>query len=264
VTAAPGRSEVPALQVLWPTQRAGEELHADPAEAALSELYTYPDDGCWVRANMVCTLDGAARGPDGVTASINSPTDHRVFTLLRGLADVVLVGAGTVRAEGYGPPKVRREFAAARAAEGQRPAPWLAVVTRSGELPDDKGLLTPEAGTLVITCAAAGTAVLQRLQAQVGADAVIVAGDDSVDVTAAIDGLNDRGLNRVLCEGGPTLLGQLVAAGELDELCLTWTPHLTGNVGLGLVSGTTPARDLQLGHLLTADSTLVGRWVVPR
>jgi riboflavin biosynthesis pyrimidine reductase len=264
VTAAAVRSEVPALQVLWPTQRAGEEFHADPAEAALGELYAYPDDGCWVRANMVCTLDGAARGPDGLTASINSPADHRVFTLLRGLADVVLVGAATVRAEGYGPAKVRRELAVARAAQGQRPAPWLAVVTRSGDLPNDKGLLTPDAGTIIITCAAAGTAVLQRLQAQVGPDAVIVAGDDSVDVTAAIDTLNDRGLNRVLCEGGPRLLGQLVAAGELDELCLTWTPHLTGNVGLGLVSGTTTARDLRLAHLLTADNSLIGRWAVPR
>ena len=105
-------TDAPVLDVLHPRDFTGPLL-PDDAEAALTHLYRYPGRP-WLRANMISSLDGAATGPDGLTGSINGPADLRVFTTLRALADVVVVGAGTVRAEGYGQPRVPSALRPAR------------------------------------------------------------------------------------------------------------------------------------------------------
>jgi riboflavin biosynthesis pyrimidine reductase len=256
----------PALQLLWPAARAGEVIGVDDAEPVLADLYAYPPDAQeaesrrWVRANMVATLDGAAYGHDRRTGSINSAADFRVFVALRALADVVLVGAGTVRDEGYGLPRVRPALAARRAAAGQAPAPALAMVTRSGRVPEDQGLFDGDDQALVVTCAAAGEPALSRLRDLAGHDGVLVAGDEAVDLSLTLELLADRGLTRVLCEGGPTLLTALADAGLLDELCLTWTPTLVGGGASRILGGPVLDVSMQLDHLLHADGTLVGRW----
>jgi riboflavin biosynthesis pyrimidine reductase len=213
---------------------------------------------------MVATLDGAAAGQDGRTGSINSRGDHLVFHLLRGLADVILVGAGTVRAEHYGLPKPYSALAEHRASLDQGPVPLLAVVTRSGDLPDK---LLPAEGDategrlLVITAESAGGEVLNRLRDRFGPKSVLVAGAERVDVTVAVDALSDMGLDRVLCEGGPSVLGDLVAGGELDELCLTWTPMVTSGFEPRILRGLPAEQRFELGHLLHSEGTLIGRWV---
>jgi len=248
------------LQLLWPAERAGEAVEPDDAEEALAGLYGYPADR-WLRGNMVASLDGAVTGADGRSGSINTPQDFRVFVLLRSLADVVLAGAGTVRAEGYGPPKARPALAARRRAAGQGAAPLLAVVTRRGEVPVDTGLFGGERPTLVVTCEAAGADTLGRLRDVAGADNVVVAGDADVDLAGALDVLAARGLGRVLCEGGPSLLGSVAAAGRLDELCLTWSPTLVGGDAGRILHGPPLAQRMRLAHLLHGDGTLLGRWV---
>ena len=263
-----------ALQVLWPPGRAGEVLRDDPFDSALRDLYAYPsppptappppgDHGIppprWVRANMVATLDGAATGSDGRTGSINSVADRRVFGVLRGLADVVLAGAGTVRSEGYGLPRVRPELVAARASEGQWPSPALAVVTRSGNVPDT--LLDGDTPAFVITVESAGASVLDHLRSRAGTDHVIIAGADDVDLSVALEALQNKGFRRVLCEGGPSLLADLVAAGELDDLCLTSTPVLTGGQAPRILDGPAVDQAFSLRHLLHSDGTLIARWV---
>ena len=251
-------TRAPALAVLWPAERAGEVVPGEDAERgepALRALYAPPGSapgGRWVRANMVSTLDGAAWGPDASTRSIGSPADLRVLRLLRAVADAVLVGAGTVRAEGYGL---------------LRPGTELAVVSRSGRLPSGRGLLPAERddgrSALVVTCAGAGAAALADLRAAVGDERVVVAGDEQVDLPRALDALAERGLRQVLCEGGPALLRDLLGAGLLDELCLTWSPLLAGgDAGRLLADGGPLGRPARLAHLLHAEGTLLGRWLL--
>jgi riboflavin biosynthesis pyrimidine reductase len=255
------------MQVLWPQTGSGGVIEPGEHVRRLAEFYAYPDSGCWVRANMVATLDGAAAGQDGRTGSINavgSKADHIVFHLLRGLADVILVGAGTVRAEHYGPPKPYPALAEQRRFLDQSPTPLLAVVTRSGDVPDTL-LPTEDDATdgrvLVITAESAGGEVLNRLHDRFGAKNVLVAGAERVDLTVAVDALSDMGLDRILAEGGPSVLGELVAGGELDELCLTWSPVVTSGFEPRILRGLPVEERFDLGHLLHSDGTLMGRWL---
>ncbi|WP_298803220.1 dihydrofolate reductase family protein [uncultured Pseudokineococcus sp.] len=242
------------------------------AEDELAALYAHdlpePARDARVRANLVTTLDGAAAGDDGSSRSISGPADLRVLVLLRSLADVVLVGAGTARSEGYGPLRVRASLAARRSALGQAPAPALAVVTRSGRLPDAALARRDDGGAvLAVTCESAGEDVLGRLRAALGDGGVVVAGDDDVDLAAAVAALAERGLRRVLCEGGPALLRDVAAAGLLDELCLTTSPLLVAGDGPRALVGPALTAHLDLASLLLADDgggTLLGRWVVRR
>ena len=149
---------------------------------------------------MVSTLDGSAQDGSGSSRAISGPADQALLGVLRALADVVVVGAGTARAEQYEPVRRRPAFAERRAAAGQAEAPTVAVVTRSGDLDTASALLAPGARTLVVTCAAAP---LARLRGVVGVDRVVVAGDDDVDPARAVTALAERGLRRILLEGGP-------------------------------------------------------------
>jgi riboflavin biosynthesis pyrimidine reductase len=137
----------------------------------------------------------------------------------------------------------------------------LAVVTRSGDVPAGQGLFTGENPSLVVTCRAAGPSALARLRELAGEDGVVVAGDSDVDLAAALDALAERGLLRVLCEGGPSLLGAVASAGLLDELCLTWSPTLVGGDAPRILTGSAVDVPLRLAHLLHGDGTLLGRWV---
>ncbi|MFC9587318.1 pyrimidine reductase family protein [Streptomyces yangpuensis] len=205
----------------------------------LADAYAYPAlaaDGRWLRANMVSTLDGAAQH-EGRSQPISGETDMRIFGTLRALADVVVVGAETVRQEGYRPARAREAFAARRAAAGQGPAPAIAVITASMDLDFSLPLFTsPLVPTLVVTGAAAPSGRVAEAEAA-GAE-VVVAGDGvSVDAARAVRELAGRGLRRQLTEGGPRLLGQFVAADVLDELCLTISPTLTAGGAQRIAGG---------------------------
>ncbi|MDH6113308.1 riboflavin biosynthesis pyrimidine reductase [Kitasatospora sp. MAP12-15] len=222
---------------------------ADPSSLeALAELYGYPEQvnlgRPWLRANMVSGLDGAAR-LDGLSEGLSSAADKRIFGVLRALSDVVLVGAETVRAEGYRPARARADFAAARSAAGQAPAPAIAVVTRSLDLDLTAPLFTePLVRTVVITTedspADARRAVAERAD-------LIVAGRGSVDLPQALAALTARGWTRQLTEGGPRLLGQLTADGLLDELCLSLAPLLTGGDAPRILQGVRMADAQRMG-----------------
>ncbi|MBD3783523.1 MAG: dihydrofolate reductase family protein [Micrococcales bacterium] len=225
----------------------------------LAELYA-PPRGRWVRSNMVTTLDGSAVGADGRSGSVNTPADHRVFALLRDHADAVLVGAGTVRDEGYTRVRPTRRSPVAAA---------LVVVTGSGRVPE--GLRTPTEGRgsgLLVTCEAAGARALSRARSVLGEESVLVCGDDRVDLAAALDRLAERGLRHVLLEGGPSLLGTALAAGAVDELAVTVAPVVVGGDFPRIVTG--PALAAPDGvalrpHLLVEEGgTLLGLWRVRR
>ena len=231
-------------------------------DAALAGLYAHPGPH-WLRANMVSSADGAGF-LEGRSAGLSSPADMRLFGLLRVLADVILVGAGTARTEEYKPARRRPALAGLRAASvgqhGPATAP-IALVSRTLELDLAAPLFAeapPDARTIVITCASSPAG--RRAAAARTAD-VIVAGDLVVDLVAAVAELRDRGLGRVLCEGGPHLLGQLAAAGLLDELCLTISPLLAGPGPSRITAGAPfPARPMTLAHLLEEDGFLFCRY----
>lgn len=210
---------------------------------------------------MVATLDGAAQH-DGRSQPISGATDMRIFGTLRGLADVVVVGAETVRQEGYRPARAREGFAALREAAGQGPAPAIAVVSASLELDFTLPLFTsPLVPTLLLTGAAAAP---DRIAAAEKAGAqVVIAGDGmGVDPARAVRALGERGLHRLLTEGGPRLLGQLVAAGVLDELCLTVSPMLTAGDAQRIAGGPRVAvpKRFELTSLLEEAGFLFSRY----
>ena len=223
-------------------EASGKALEADATEhewelGELAEAYAYPEVRWpWLRANMVSTLDGAAQH-DGRSQPISNATDMRIFGVLRGLADVVVVGAETVRQEGYRPARAREAFAALREAAGQGPAPAIAVVTASLDLDFSLPLFTsPLVPTLVLTGAAA--APDRVAEAERAGARVVIAGDGmGIDPARAVRALGDLGHTRLLTEGGPRLLGQLIAAGVLDEMCLTLAPMLAAGDAQRIAGG---------------------------
>ena len=239
---------------------AGEPLDDD----ALARLYAYPDrDGVqpWVRVNFVSTLDGAATGADGRSGSINTGADREVFALLRALADVVVIGAGTARAEGYRRAVTRRKWRARRQAAGQQPHPAVAVVSRSARVPT--GLAEQREGSgaaYLVTCASAGSGPLDEARAALGEDRVLVHGQDTVDLPAAVADLARRGMTRVLSEGGPHLMRDLVAAGLVDELCLTLVPTVIAGEHPRITAGPPAVADLRPVLLIESEGSLLGRW----
>lgn len=252
------------------------DLALEADRATLARLYRYSMTS-GVRSNMVSTLDGAGHGADGRSGSINTPADVAVFALLRAHADAVILGAGTVRAEGYGPVRVDESWAGLRA--GRPPHPALVVVSASGALPDGlhDGSIEPAGGpVLLATTPAAGAGRLEHARAVFGPEAVLVldeaSGSDSgagsgaasgggVDPRALVAELADRGLRRLLCEGGPSLLGRVAAAGVLDEWCLTVVPRLAGGDAPRVLTGAGElTSDLRPVLLLEADGALIGRW----
>lgn len=225
-------------------------------EVDLLAAYRYPADRTWVRANMVTSLDGSAV-QDGRSGGLSGAADKAVFATLRALCDVVLVGAGTARAEGYRAPKAKEAYASMRAFLGQRPAPVLALVSRSLGLDPGSDLFTGDERTVVITSAASEDDARDRLREV--ADLIVV-GEDAVDIGAAVDELADRGLPRVLCEGGPSLLGDVVAAGRLDELCLSLSPKVVGGSGTRIAHGVETDASFTPAHLLEQDGILFARY----
>ncbi|MGD0924719.1 MAG: pyrimidine reductase family protein [Streptosporangiaceae bacterium] len=211
---------------------------AGDGEPDLARLYACPDRGSadrpWVRANMIESADGAAT-VDGLSGGLGGPADREVFGVLRALAGVILVGAGTARAEGYRPARVAARWTALRV--GRTATPPIAVLSGRLDL-DPAGPLVAGAPawarTIVITAESAPAD--RRAELARHAD-VIIAGEQGVSAAAAVSALAGRGYREILAEGGPHLLGQLSAAGLLDELCVTISPVLAGGPAGRIIQG---------------------------
>lgn len=250
----------------------GDLVDREWSLAELAEAYAYPALGpvsgtgpggpeVWLRANMVSTLDGAAQH-DGRSQALSSAADMRIFGTLRGLADVVIAGAETVRQEGYRPARAREEFAASREAAGQQAVPAIAVVSAGLDLDFTLPLFTsPRVPTLVLT--GAGAAPERIAAAEKAGARVVIAGDGAgVEPARAVRALVGLGHRRLLTEGGPRLLGQLIAAGVLDELCLTVSPMLTAGGAQRIAGGPAVAvpRRFALVSLLEEEGFLFSRY----
>jgi len=208
-------------------------------EDRLYDLYAYPERARpLVRANAIASLDGAATTAAGTSGGLGGPGDRRLFAVQRELADVVVVGMGTVRAENYGGVRLNAAQRQRRRMRGQDEVPPIALVTRTGTVERDLPVLTDnETPPLVLTSAEAAPAARNRL----GAAAVVLdcsrSDPHQVDLTVAIERLAERGLTKVLTEGGPTLLGAFMDRDLLDELCLTCAPVVVGGAAVRIATG---------------------------
>jgi riboflavin biosynthesis pyrimidine reductase len=256
------------MRHVWPPGGPPGELD----RPALAGLYAYPDPlrRPFVRVNFVASADGAVSA-GGVSTGLSAAGDRQVFGLLRELADVVLAGSGTVRAENYRGVRTSPELRARRRARGQAEVPPVAVVTATAELEPDAPLFTDTAvAPLVLTTAGAAPGARERFgdAAEVLAVDATDLGDTDVTPEAVLGALAGRGLCRVLCEGGPGLFGSFAAAGLVDELCLSVAPQLAGG-GAGRIleaPGGSPAdpEPMRLASVLAHDDGLMLRYRTER
>jgi riboflavin biosynthesis pyrimidine reductase len=232
---------------------------ADPLALYRDATRTPRGQHPWVLANFVAGVDGAI-SVEGRVGALSSPTDKAVFRLLRSLADVVLVGAGTFRSERYAPSRLADHLRDWRQRQGRPPVPPIAVVSGSLDLDLEAPVFSDaEVRTLVVTTAASDPAARERVS-QV-AD-VVIAGESRLDPAAALRQLRQRGHGVVLCEGGGVLNAELLAAGLLDELCLTVSPHVGGDPSRIVADAPRiPLTGLRLAHVLADRDELYLRYL---
>jgi riboflavin-specific deaminase-like protein len=208
----------------------------------------------WVVTDMVASVDGGT-AVAGRSGGLGSPGDKAVFRALRSIADVILVGAGTARAENYRAVTLDEPTRHRREARGQRAVPRLALVSGRLDLDPRSAMFTDAAeAPLVFTTsrAAEGSARFA------GVAEVVAAGDDAADLPTVMAELANRQVGIVLVEGGPTLNGQMVAAGLVDEWCLSVAPMLLAGESARVAHGPAPDAPvaLRLHRLLEEDGYL--------
>ncbi|MFG1604127.1 dihydrofolate reductase family protein [Actinoplanes sp. NPDC049265] len=268
---------------LWPDQSGPLD------DDALRDCYAYPA-GRTLRVNFVSSVDGAAT-VDGRSGGLGGPGDKRIFDLLRAGCDALLVGANTLRTEGYDALRPDPEW---RKANGLPAYPIMSILSSSLDLDPDQAVFAeapqppivftvpraaartapdavtrtaPEAATRTApdTATRAHPAAATRAHpaadpgaapADLGAELIAVS-----DLAGAVAALRQRGAANILCEGGPSLFGQLIAADLVDELCLTISPRLAGgNAGRIAHGPPTEAREMALRHVLTDGNQLFLRY----
>lgn len=229
----------------------------------LRGLYAYPENLSqpWMRVNFVSSIDGCV-AVDGVSGGLGTPADKSVFGILRELCDVVVVGAGTARAENYGGVQVSDEARARRTADGLAPVPPILVVSAHASIdPESRLLRDTEIPPILVVGSAADSAAISALRSA-GAQVEVT---DSPNVSSGdIDrALSARKLRRALCEGGPSLFGQLIEDNAVDELCITTSPQLVGSkVGRISLSPNAMPTSMRPAHILgDSDGTILTRWV---
>jgi riboflavin biosynthesis pyrimidine reductase len=222
------------------------DVDGEGARAALEELYRVPGRP-WLRINLVASVNGSAGGADGTSTGLTNRTDRKILGAIRRLADVVLVGASSVRAEGYLLPRTA----------------VLAVVTGTGDLTGHRMPPDVEHGRLLVICPPSAVDRVRSSLGSASADVFAVpAAGTIVSPDAIIGALHARGLSSIVCEGGPQLAAQLVTAGLADELCLTTSPLLGGAL-LPMLPGVARARRLRLSQLLVDEAdALYARWAI--
>ena len=243
------------MRRLWPDPGDVDDV----AALVASERRDPAPDRPWLLVNMVASLDGGVT-VEGRSGGLAGQADKELFGALRQIADVVLAGAGTMRAEDYGPPKASDEVRELRRSRGQRAVPRIAVVTRRLDLDPAARLFSdPHNRPYVITHAAAPSD--RRAALDEVAD-IVTFGDDDVDLVAALAFLRAEGASVVTCEGGPTLNGTLIAHDLIDEWALTISPLLiAGDAGRSSRGMVADPRQFELSRLLEGDGELLGRWI---
>jgi riboflavin biosynthesis pyrimidine reductase len=207
----------------------------------------------WVTMGMISSLDGGVT-VDGRSTGLGGPPDRAVFRALRAVSDVVLVGAETLRAERYRAVALPENLVGWRRARGMADNPQVAVVSRSLDLELTESLA--QSRPLILTC---DSAPIERRQALAEVAEVILAGTDGVEPALALSRLQERGMGRVILEGGPTLNGQMLDL--IDEACVTIAPLVAGGTASRIVAGSQDSRRLDLRRAIHSDGFLLLRYL---
>jgi len=216
-------------------------------------------DKQWLRVNFVSSIDGAATA-HGLSGGLSGHADKRVFDLLRRLSDVILVGAGTVRAEGYGAMRLHPESVRLRLASGLTAQPVFVIVSGRLGLDPESAVFSDAPVRPIVVTVGRSSQLKQDAFSRV-AD-LLVCGEETLDVDVMLDAFAKRGLHQVLCEGGPTLFGALLDADRVDDLCLTISPLLEGGDAHRILVGLPEkARRMTLRHVLISNGTLILRYL---
>jgi len=242
----------------------------DPLALVPREQRSHSDGRPWLFTNMVASLDGAA-AVDGLSGALGDEDDRLLFRALRASADAILVGAGTANAEGYRPPQLAPEVRTSRAETGRNSRPIIAVVSASLSMDPDLELFRdPTYRPIIFTAERANP---DRRAALAEKAEIVVLGPDQVDLGAALDHLGNAGYTTVLSEGGPTLNGQLITAGLVDEWNLTLAPLLVGgnaprpahgpDVDEPATSEADQLPDYELARVWKGERALFSRWLKP-
>lgn len=217
---------------------------ADVGLDDLADLYRPPRER-WLRLNFIASVNGSVAGPDGTSESLSNRTDRRILGVIRRAADVVLVGASSVRTEGHFLP---------------RSAP-LAILTGSGDLTGHRIPVDVAPGRIIVVCPPDAVGSVHASLGGAAIDVIELPGP-RIDPAAAVTALHRLGHESIVCEGGPTLAAQLLDADLVDELCLSTSPQLLP-LRAALTPGLVAATSLRLEQLLLDDeSTLYARWVL--
>ncbi|HWS35148.1 MAG TPA: pyrimidine reductase family protein [Actinoplanes sp.] len=211
-----------------------------------------------LRVNFIASADGAV-SVDGLSAGLQGPGDKEVFDTLRMVGDALVVAAGTVRAEGYDALRLTAAGRAWRVARGLPEFPLMVVVSGSLDLDPEQSIFADAPVRPIVLTHRAAPAVSAARIREVAE--VIAVGEHEVDLAAGVRLLHERGATQILCEGGPGLLGSMIAADLVDELCLTIAPLLAGGQAGRIAHGPpAPARRMSLRHALTRDDMLFLRY----
>lgn len=202
----------------------------------------YPAPG--LRVNLVASVDGGTADAAGTTAGLTEGADRAILGAIRSVSDTVLIGAATLRAEGGLVPR----------------STHLTVLTTTGDFSGAKLRDDIEPGRILVV-GPSGAEHRARETFTAPFEYLAVDGDRAVPLPVMLDALRERGFDHIVCEGGPRLVGQLLAAGLVDELCLTTVPRLLGQASVLFGGATGGARDLELLQLLADDGgALYARW----
>ena len=235
------------LTRIYPPGDAPVDLEAEDSQDTLHELYR-PPRAEWVRLNLIGSVSGSAGGTDGTSETLSNPLDRRILKIIRDHGDVVLVGAASVRIEGYFLPRTAA----------------LAVVTSSGDMSAHRITTTGQRGPLLILCPASASSRVRATLGDAPAQIIEVADNNGHlaprDILAA---LRTAGFHSVVVEGGPSLAGQLIDAGLVDELCLSTSPKLGGTAIPLFGTQEMAERRVTLTQILADEfSGLYARWAV--
>lgn len=199
----------------------------------------------WLRINLILSVNGNAAGPDGTSDSLTSTIDRRILGAIRRLSDIVVVGANSVRREGYFLPK----------------SVPLAIVTASGDLSGHGLPSVVDEGCILVLCPPDAVDNVRRSLGDTQFTVITLPGP-TVAPRAMIGALRDRGYNSIVCEGGPHLAGQFLDEGIVDELCLSTSPTIN-NESVPALRGLSRSTSLRLTQLLVdPESVLYARWAV--
>lgn len=230
--------------ILRPLSPVGDPIDTSAPDARARIAALYPPPG--LRVNLVASVDGGTVDAAGTSEGLTAGVDRLILGAIRSVSDTVLVGAATLRAEGGLIPR----------------STHLTVLTTTGDFSGARVRDDIEPGRILVV---GPSSVEERARRTFSApfEYFAVDGDRAVPLPVMLAALRDRGLEHIVCEGGPRLVGQLLAARLVDELCLTTVPRLLGRASVLFGGATGGAGDLALEHLLADDAgALYARWRV--